>query len=60
MIYDACLLKKKFITVTVKMIYSFQMFGSVATMLDMTSKESGMIDCRKVSVLLSLYPLEYA
>lgn len=38
----------------------FQMFGSVATMLDMTSKDSGMIDCRKVSILLSFYPLEYA
>lgn len=25
-----------------------QMFGSVATMLDLTSKETGMIDCRKV------------
>lgn len=24
------------------------MFGSVATMLDLTSKETGMIDCRKV------------
>eukprot|EP00105_Crassostrea_gigas_P024973 XP_011445404.1 PREDICTED: protein unc-80 homolog isoform X2 [Crassostrea gigas] len=28
--------------------FILQMFGSVATMLDLTSKETGMIDCRKI------------